>query len=202
MCGREPWSSGYARRLAFKRSLHRFSDGHFPLDLLQNCVVCLKTPKINEKEPGNDPFFIKKDKYVRNYWRVLKVSVPTDTDKWVTPPTISYSISRFGEISQLWQNCKGIRLYSLWLFSIWLHFEPYYGNFIIGISPILIVFKAKYWTLTCHLVTLISLMFWAAKRSNSFCTVSNTKNIGAHLPGVYTYFTASLLLAKVLQKSV
>ena len=36
-------------------------DGHFfTLICCKNCIVCLKRPKINEKEAGVGPFFLKK----------------------------------------------------------------------------------------------------------------------------------------------
>ena len=63
----EPWSSGYGWRLMFERSWvwilapytgWRF--GHFfTLIFCKNCVVCLKRPKINQKEARVGPFFKK-----------------------------------------------------------------------------------------------------------------------------------------------
>ena len=45
-------------------SWHRILDGHdiFTLICCKNCIVCLKRPKINEKEAGVDPF--KKKSYL------------------------------------------------------------------------------------------------------------------------------------------
>ena len=59
MChGREPWSSGYGKRLTFQGSRHRILDGHFfKYICCKNCNVCLKRPKIEEKEAGVGPFF-------------------------------------------------------------------------------------------------------------------------------------------------
>ena len=62
--GREPWSSGYGRRLMFVRLWVRIPSpytgwtlGHFfTLICCKNCIVCLKKPKINEKEAGVGPF--------------------------------------------------------------------------------------------------------------------------------------------------
>ena len=41
-------------------SQHRILDGHFS-HIVKNCNVCLKRPKINEKEAGVGPFFFKKN---------------------------------------------------------------------------------------------------------------------------------------------
>ena len=40
------------------KSLRRILDGHdiFRLIICKNCIVCLKKPKINEKETGVGPF--------------------------------------------------------------------------------------------------------------------------------------------------
>ena len=61
--GREPWSSGYGRRLTFQRSwvripaLHTgWTFFHIPIFAVKICNVCLKRPKINEKEAGVGPF--------------------------------------------------------------------------------------------------------------------------------------------------
>ena len=41
-------------------SRHRILDGHFFTYICsKNCIVCLKRPKINEKESGVGPFFKK-----------------------------------------------------------------------------------------------------------------------------------------------
>ena len=40
-------------------SRHCILDGHF-FTYCKNCDVCLKRPKINEKEAGVSPFFLKK----------------------------------------------------------------------------------------------------------------------------------------------
>ena len=61
--GREPWSSGYGllKGCGFK-SQSRILDGHFfPLICSINCIVCLKSPKINKKEAGVGPIFKKND---------------------------------------------------------------------------------------------------------------------------------------------
>ena len=53
---RESRSKG--RELEF---LHCILDGHFFTYICcKNCNVCLKRPKINEKEAGVGPFFLKK----------------------------------------------------------------------------------------------------------------------------------------------
>ena len=54
----EPWSSGYGKRLTFRRfeSRHRILDGHFFTYICcENCNVGLKRPKINEKEAWVGP---------------------------------------------------------------------------------------------------------------------------------------------------
>ena len=66
--GREPWSSGNGWWLMFWRSwvqisapYTRWSFRHFlTLICCKNCIVCLKRPKINEKEAGVGP--LKKEK--------------------------------------------------------------------------------------------------------------------------------------------
>ena len=65
---REPWSSGYEMRLIYQRLWVRFPAPYtgwtwhfFTLICCKNCNdVCLKRPKINEKEAGVGPFFLKK----------------------------------------------------------------------------------------------------------------------------------------------
>ena len=72
--GLEPWSSGYGWRLKFKRPWVRipapytgWTFGHFlTLICCKNSIVCLKRPKINEKEAGVDPF---KNNNILNRWR-------------------------------------------------------------------------------------------------------------------------------------
>ena len=62
--GREPWFSGYGWRFMFERSwvwipvpYTGWPNGHFfTLICYKNCIVCLKRPKINEKEAGVGPF--------------------------------------------------------------------------------------------------------------------------------------------------
>ena len=66
--GPEPWYSGYGRRLTFKRSWVRilapytgWTFGHFfTLICCKICIVCLKRPKISEKEAGvtNEDVFL------------------------------------------------------------------------------------------------------------------------------------------------
>ena len=56
-----PWSSGYGKRLTFQRSSVRFPAPYtgwtfFTFICYKNCKVCLKRPKINEKEAGVGPF--------------------------------------------------------------------------------------------------------------------------------------------------
>ena len=60
----QPWSSGYGKRLKFQRSWVRFPALYtgwtfFTFICCKNCKVCLKRPKINEKEAGVGPFLKK-----------------------------------------------------------------------------------------------------------------------------------------------
>ena len=61
--GREPWSSGYGKRLTFQRMWVQILALHtawtfFTYICCKNCNdVCLKRPKINKKEAGVGPFF-------------------------------------------------------------------------------------------------------------------------------------------------
>ena len=65
--GREPWSSCYGKRLTFWRSWVWILVPYtwwtfFTFICCKNCYdVCLKRPKINEKESGFGPFFLKKN---------------------------------------------------------------------------------------------------------------------------------------------
>ena len=58
---RQPWSSGYGKRLTFQRSWVRIQALYtgwtkFTFICCKNCNdVCLKRPKINEKEAGVGP---------------------------------------------------------------------------------------------------------------------------------------------------
>ena len=64
--GREPWSSGYGRRLSFWRMWVWIPVPYtgwtfFHINLLQNCIDhCLKKTKNKRKEAGDGPFFKKK----------------------------------------------------------------------------------------------------------------------------------------------
>ena len=83
---REPWSSGYEMRLIYQRLWVRFPAPYtgwtwhfFTLICCKNFNdVCLKSPKINEKEAGVGPFFKKKVFFfsLRQY--------PQDGLTWVT----------------------------------------------------------------------------------------------------------------------
>ena len=62
--GREPWSSGYGKRLTFRRSWVRIPAPYtgwtfFTYICCKNCNVCLKRLKINEKEAGIGPLLKK-----------------------------------------------------------------------------------------------------------------------------------------------
>ena len=93
--GREPWSSGYGRRLTFWRwwvqiaiywmdmtffahwfvvriILLKAKDLFYVSEELEkNCIVCLKRPKINEKEAG----VFKMDPYLPTCFYSLKSSI-------------------------------------------------------------------------------------------------------------------------------
>ena len=69
--GREPWYSGYGRRLMFQRSWVRIPvpyTGWTFSHLFVVKFVCLKRPKINEKEAENGPF--KKSSWRRSLKRM------------------------------------------------------------------------------------------------------------------------------------
>ena len=58
--GREPWSSGYGKRLTSEshgfEPRHHILGGHFFAYICcKNCNLCSKRPKINEKEAGVGP---------------------------------------------------------------------------------------------------------------------------------------------------
>ena len=65
IAGREPWSSGYGKRLTFLRLWVRIPALYtgrtfFTNIFCKNCNdVCLKRPKTNEKEAGAGHFFKK-----------------------------------------------------------------------------------------------------------------------------------------------
>ena len=67
-CIKKNWSSGNGKRLTFQRSWVRIPAPYigwtfFTYICCKNCgYVCLKRPKINEKEAGVGPFFLKKEK--------------------------------------------------------------------------------------------------------------------------------------------
>ena len=75
--GREPWSSGYGRWLMIERlwvwipAPYTGWNWHFfTLICYKNCIdVCLKRPKINEKEAGVGPFFKKRTSKEINWFR-------------------------------------------------------------------------------------------------------------------------------------
>ena len=59
--GQEPWSSGYGENSCSRgpgfESQRCILDGYFfTFICCKNCIVCLKRPKINEKEAGVGPF--------------------------------------------------------------------------------------------------------------------------------------------------
>ena len=47
-------------------SRHRILDGHFFTYCCKNCYVCLKRPKLNEKEAGVGPFFLINNEHSSN----------------------------------------------------------------------------------------------------------------------------------------
>ena len=69
LLGREPWSSGYARRLTCQRSWVRIPaldsgwTWHFYTFVAKIVLFVWKKPKINEKEARDGPFFKKKHFY-------------------------------------------------------------------------------------------------------------------------------------------
>ena len=83
--GREPWSSGYGKRLTFQRSWVRIPAQYtgwtfFTYICCKNCNVCLKRPKINEKEAGVGPFknYLKRfrtrnDDMIKTKWPIISI---------------------------------------------------------------------------------------------------------------------------------
>ena len=73
--GREPWSSGYGRRLMLGsrefESLHRRLDGHIFTFSCKFCIVCLKRPKIKWKRVRGWPI-----KNIWLLWSLLLFSLP------------------------------------------------------------------------------------------------------------------------------
>ena len=73
--GREPWSGGYGRRLMFERLWVQIPAQHtrwtwhsFTLICSKKIIVCLKRPKINEKEAGVGPFL----KNCFKFWKLAR----------------------------------------------------------------------------------------------------------------------------------
>ena len=67
---RKPWSSGYGKRLTFRRSWVRIPAPYTGWTFFPHIfVVCLKRPKINEKEAGVGPFF--KKTVGATFWQLL-----------------------------------------------------------------------------------------------------------------------------------
>ena len=127
----EPWSSGYGRWLMIERSWVQIPapytvwNWHFlTLICCKNCIaVCLKRPKIKEKDAGVRPFF----KKIREGRTSLEMNfiVPQKTasmtefiEKWLlirriiviiaTPVVtcVSYSGTRLGDLLDFWQLNK------------------------------------------------------------------------------------------------
>ena len=107
--GREPWSSGYERRLTFQRSWVRIPARYtgwtwnfFTLICCKNCIdVCLKRPKINEKEAGVGPFFKKQQELPSYRWGSRYSSV----DPTILLPRVPYQSTTsklFQLIFELW----------------------------------------------------------------------------------------------------
>ena len=92
IAGREPWSSGYGRRLVFKMSwvqIPAWDSGwtFFILICCQNCIVCLNKPNVNEKEAGYGKCLIRMwtlARFLLNYLKLFcsRVSVRPDLAKF------------------------------------------------------------------------------------------------------------------------
>ena len=87
----EPWSSGYGRWLMLEKLWVRIPAPYtgwiwhlFTLICCKHCIVCLKRPRINEKEAGACPF----KKIIGN----LRISPPPHH---LPPPTHTSAFSRF-----------------------------------------------------------------------------------------------------------
>ena len=79
----EPCSSGYGRRLTFRRLWvwipvpYTGWTWHFFTLIIckKNCIVCLKRPKLNKKEAGIGPFFRKNSRLIQEM--LVSISLPT-----------------------------------------------------------------------------------------------------------------------------
>ena len=127
LIGREPWYSGYGKRLTFQRSWVRFLAPYtrwtfFTFICCKNCKVCLKWPKINEKEAGVGHFFKKKEKSILSnwdasvwpHWSTFKsigntfshVSCPTFLIKAKSVLTFQFESLSLGILNWGMQNCQ------------------------------------------------------------------------------------------------
>ena len=119
---REPWSSDYGRRLVFQRSwvwilsLYTGWTWHFyTLICCKNCNnVCLKRPKINEKEAGVGPF--KKEHYTKRGW--YSNLVLSRNNKFTQGQLESVTVTIIGTINGFKSHSKSATplILSLWNF--------------------------------------------------------------------------------------
>ena len=87
-------------------SRRRILDGHFfTLICCKNCIVCLKKTENKRKRGRDGPFFKKRNKEYDGT-----------------------SVTRFGEISPLWQNDLNLRPVAEGLFIIWQNFGPTFAK--------------------------------------------------------------------------
>ena len=105
MLGWEPWSSGYGKRLTFQRSWVWIPAPYtvftfFTNICCKNCNVCLKRPKINEKEAGIGIIFFKKRTYAENFvYNIRPWSKFSET--CLGPPTLTLTCDFQ---MKLWKN--------------------------------------------------------------------------------------------------
>ena len=115
---REPWSSGYERRLTFQRSWVWIPSMVYCIDITfctliccKNCIVFLKSPKINKKEAGVGPFLNNKSVF----------SVSSDQHLFLiqfeTLLSFRILIENGGNIFKYFNTCRSLLIYFL-LFSL------------------------------------------------------------------------------------
>ena len=130
--GREPWSSGYGKRLMFQKSfiwiLAQYTGWTFFTNICcKNCNACLKRPKINEKRP----FFKKNIK-----------SKPLISLNTTTSVTRLGNLLDFGQIFQAFGNnhfpksptflgkfCRGAKIFNFSSEIIFGELLQTFGNF-------------------------------------------------------------------------
>ena len=121
-------------------SRHRILDG---LDIFSHWFVVKivlfvwKRPKINKKEAGDGPFF--KKTFTINFSNSMKSFAASEITQFLTYITlivrmpqrkIANSVTRFGEISPLWQKVYKSLSNFWWFISYLAKWWAYFGKFV------------------------------------------------------------------------